>query len=183
MPTLLVQPRRLKETRGLSSFFPGQCASNCFPNLEGTIPDPQVLTVGQPKPNLAFLWRLFYFYIPLHICFHPSSPFCRYQHFGSTKAFGKKTTGSIIIFPRSMRFKMFPKLAGNHSRPTGADCWPVITQFSVPLTPLLLLHLSARVFIHHLHSVDANTFGSTKAFGKKQGLSWFSPGQCVSNCF
>ena len=83
-----------------------------------------------------------------------------------------------------MRFKMFPKLAGNHSRPTGADCWPGITQLGLPLTPLLLLHLSARVFIHHLHSVDANTFGSTKAFGKNTGsISIFPQANAFQNVF
>ena len=59
-----------------------------------------------------------------------------------------------------MRFKMCWKLGGNHSRPTGADCWPAITHTS----------LCTFVLIHHLHSVDTKAFGPTRAFGKIQGL-------------
>ena len=91
------------------------------------------------------------------MCFHPPSPFFRYQHFWSNQGVWKNA-GSIIIFPRPMHFKLFLKLGGNHSRPTGADCWPAITQLGLPCT---------FVFIHHLHSVDANTSGSAKVFEKK----------------
>ena len=105
---------------------------------------------------------------PAVTCFQQPPPVFRYQHFWSNQGVWKKYRVYQHFPPGQCVSKCFPKLAGNHSRPTDADCWPVITQLSLPLTPLLLLHLSARVFIHHLHSVDANTFGSTKAFGKNR---------------
>ena len=52
--------------------------------------------------------------------------------------------GSNIIFPRSMCSKLCLKLAGNHSRTTGADWWPAITKLSHPFT--VLLHPSASLF-------------------------------------
>ena len=67
-----------------------------------------------------------------------------------------------------MRFNLFLKLGGNHSRPTGADCWPAITQLNLPLAPLLLPHPFAHVFfIHHLLSLDTNTFGPNQGVWKK----------------
>ena len=92
----------------------------------------------------------------------------------------KKGRGSILILPRSMRVKMRFQPEGNYSRLTGADRGPAITQLSrlaILWHPFYVLHPSA-------HSLDTNTFGSTKPFGKKDaGLSSSSPGQCVSKCF
>ena len=54
IPKLLVQPRRLKETRGLSLFFPGQCVSKCVESLEGTILDSQALICDQSYSKPCF---------------------------------------------------------------------------------------------------------------------------------
>ena len=116
--------------------------------------------------------------------------------FGSTKVFGKKGAGSILIFLRSRRFKMCPKLGGNQSRPTGADSSALYIQvhlsFHSPsaifcistlwaqprrleketLTPfahcLPCTSTVMRVSIHHLQPLHINTSGSTKVFGRKR---------------
>ena len=113
-------------------------------------------------------------------CFHPTPPFFRYQHFGSTRPVGKKDAGLLSSSPGQCVSSAFAELEGNHSRPPGADSWPAIRQLSrlaILWHPFYILHPSA-------HSLGTSTFGSTKPFGKKDaGLQSSSPGQCVSKCF
>ena len=90
-----------KKDVGLSSSSPGQCVSKFHLSPKTTILDPQVLTDVQLKPNLVRshpLASLLY-----------STSFCTilwYQHFWFKQAGWKEGRGSIIIFPRSMRFKL-----------------------------------------------------------------------------
>ena len=61
-----------------------------------------------------------------HHCFHPTPPFFRYQHFGSTKPVGKRTRVYRHL-PQVSACQVLLKPKGNHSRPPGADWWPAIT--------------------------------------------------------
>ena len=99
-----------------------------------------------------------------HPCFHPTPPSFRYQLFGTTKPVGKKRTRVYRHLPQVSACQALFKPKGNHSRTPGADWWPAISQLSrlaILWYPFYILHPS-------VHSLDTNTCGSTKPFGKKR---------------
>ena len=156
----LVQPRRLEKKKKDAGLPQVSACQNAF-KPEG----------NHSRPAGAECW-LMTSYNPTLPLSHPlasllhSTSFCAfftYQHFWFSQTVWKEGRGSTIIFPRSMRVKLFLELEGNHSRTSGADWWPATSQHSrlaILWHPFYISHPTA-------HSLGTSIFGSTKPFGKK----------------
>ena len=108
-----------------------------LPSTSHTIP----MLFGKCKCQVKLWWATCSDAPP---CFHPTPPFFRCQHFGSTRPVGKKDAGLLSSSPGQCASSAFGELEGNLP---GADWWPAIRQLS---RLAILWHSTFYILLHIL---------------------------------